>query len=113
MSKKPLPGGFESVLWSRVFSDWPVEVVQKLLKKTYEAVIPGGRVDISEPLLDGNEDFMIGWEFRYIFCDDFGVAVYKTRATYEQLLAEAGFELSGFSDMDDESFYSVIIATRP
>jgi len=113
LSEEPLPGGFELVLWSRVFSDWPVEVVQKLLKKTYEALIPGGQVVISEPLLDGNEDFVIGWEFRYIFYDDFGVAVYKTRATYEQLLAEAGFELSSFSDMDNESFYGVIIAARP
>jgi len=113
LSEEPLPGGFELVLWSRVFTDWPTEVVQKLIRKTYGALIPGGRVVICEPLLEGNEDFVIGWEFRYIFYDDFGVAVYKPRSEYEQLLTEAGFELTGFSDMDDESFYSVIIATRP
>jgi SAM-dependent methyltransferase len=113
LSEEPLPGGFELVLWSRVFTDWPAEVVQKLLKKTYEALIPGGRVVICEPLLDGNKDLIIAWEFRYIFYDDFGVAVYKTRAAYEQLLAEAGFKVTDFSDMDDESFYSVIIAARP
>lgn len=113
LSQEPLPAGFELVLWARVFADWPAEVVQKLLKKTYEALIPGGRVVICEPLLEGNEDLVIGWEFRYIFYDDFGAAVFKPRSAYEQLLTEAGFELTGFSDMDEESFYSVIIATRP
>ena len=112
LGQEPLPGDFELVLWSRVFCDWPAEVVQKLLQKTYEALIPGGRVIICEPLLDGNEDFVIAWEFRYIFSDDFGTAVYKPRAEYEQLLTETGFEVTGYSDIDDESFYSVIIATR-
>jgi len=112
LSEEPLPGGFELVLWSRVFTDWSTEVVQKLIKKTHEALIPGGQIVICEPLLDGNEDFVIAWEFRYIFSDDFGVAVYKPRSLYEKLLTEAGFTVTDFSDMDEESFYSVIIATR-
>jgi len=100
------------VLWSRVFTDWPVEVVQKLIKKTYAALIPGGQIVICEPLLDGNKDLVTEWEFRYIFYDDFGVAVYKPRSVYEQILAETGFTVSAFFDIDDESFYSVIVATR-
>ena len=113
LSEEPLPGGFELVLWSRVFTDWSAEVVQKLLRKTYEALTPRGRVVICEPLLEGNRDFVIAWEFRYIFYDDFDVAVYKTRLEYEQLLNEAGFKVTGFTDMDEESFYSVIVAARP
>jgi SAM-dependent methyltransferase len=113
LSEEPLPGGFELVLWSRVFSDWSVEVVQRLLRKTYEALVPGGRVVICEPLLDGNKDLVIAWEFRYLFYDDFGVAVYKTRSQYEQLLTEAGFRVTSFSDRDDDSIHSVIIAARP
>ena len=113
LSERPLPEGFDLVLWSRVFTDWPVEVAHRLIRKTYEALVPGGQILICEPLLDGNEDFVIAWEFRYVFSDDFGVAVYKPRAQYEQMLTETGFELTSFSDMDDESFYSVIIANRP
>ncbi len=113
LSEKPLPSGFDLVLWSRVFTDWPVEVVQKMMEKTRNSLIPGGRIVICEPLLEGNEDFVTAWEFRYIFYDDFGVAAFKTRSVYEQLLTQVGFELSGFSDADEESFYSVILATRP
>ena len=112
LSEEPLPENFELVLWSRVLTDWPVEVVQKLLKKTYDSLIPGGRIVICEPLLDDNQDLVTAWEFRYIFSDDFGVAVYKSRSTYEQLLADSGFKVTGFSEADDESFYSVITATR-
>jgi SAM-dependent methyltransferase len=113
LSEEPFPGGFELVLWSRVFTDWAADVVQRLIRKTYEALIPGGRIAICEPLLESNKDLITEWEFRYIFYDDFGVAVFKTRAVYERLLTGAGFELTSFSDRDDESCYSAIIATRP
>jgi SAM-dependent methyltransferase len=113
LSDAPLPGGFDMVLWSRVFTDWPREVVEKLIKKSYNALVPGGRIVICEPLLEGNENFVTAWEFRYIFSDDFGVAVYKPRSVYEQILTETGFKVTAFSDMDEESFYSVITATRP
>lgn len=112
LSEQPFPQGFELVLWSRVFSDWPSDVVLELLHKTYQSLTPGGRVVICEPLLDQNRDLVINWEFRYLFYDDFGVAVYKSRAQYEKLLQEAGFTPSNFYDVDEESFYSVIVATR-
>ena len=113
LSDQPLPGGFELILWSRIFSSWPSEVVSKLLKKTYDALSPGGQVMICEPMLDTNKELVTAWEFRYLFYDDFGVAVYKTRAEYEHLCTEAGFIISGFNDADDESFYSTLIAARP
>jgi SAM-dependent methyltransferase len=113
LSEKPLPGGFDLVLWSRVFTDWSREVVQKLIKKSYDALVPGGQIVICEPLLDGNKDLVTEWEFRYIFYDDFGVAVYKPRSVYEQILTETGFKACAFYDMDEESFYSVISAARP
>jgi SAM-dependent methyltransferase len=112
LSENPLPSGFEVVLWSRVFSDWSSEIVVKLMKKTREALQPGGRIIICEPMLDDNRDLAIAWEFRYLFYDDFGVAVYKTKAQYESLLTEAGFKVSDICDLDDESFYTTIIATR-
>lgn len=113
LSDQPLPGTFELVLWSRVFYDWPPEIVRKLLLKTFGALIPGGKVVICEPLLEGNDDLVIAWEFRYIFYDDFDVGVFKSRAQYEQLLIEIGFKLTHFSDIDDYSLNSVIVATRP
>ncbi len=112
LSDKSLPEGFDIVLWSRVLCDWSSEVVIGLLKKTYRSLLPGGEIIICEPLIEGNEDFIIAWEFRYIFSDDFGVACYKTRNEYEFLLHEAGFQVCGFIPADDESIYSVIRAKR-
>ncbi len=112
LSDKSLPDGFDIVLWSRVLCDWSSEVVLDLLKKTYQSLLPGGEIVICEPLIECNEDFIIAWEFRYIFADDFGVACYKTRDEYEFLLKEAGFQVYGFTPADDESIYSVIRAKR-
>ncbi|PKN76318.1 MAG: hypothetical protein CVU52_05285 [Deltaproteobacteria bacterium HGW-Deltaproteobacteria-10] len=112
LSDQPLPDGFDIVLWSRVLCDWSSEVVLDLLKKTYHSLLPGGEIIICEPLIEGNEDFIIAWEFRYIFSDDFGVACYKTRDEYEFLLKDAGFQVCSFTPADDESIYSVIRAQR-
>jgi hypothetical protein len=112
LSDASLPEGFDIVLWSRVLCDWPSEVVIDLLKKTHRSLLPDGEIVICEPLIEGNEDFIIAWEFRYIFSDDFGVACYKTRDEYEFLLSEAGFRVCGFTPADDESIYSVIRAKR-
>lgn len=112
LTDQSLPEGFDIVLWSRVLCDWSSEVVLDLLKKTFRSLLPGGEIVICEPLIEGNEDFIIAWEFRYIFADDFGVACYKTRAEYEFLLREAGFQVSDFAPADDESIYSVIRAKK-
>lgn len=113
LEEKPLPSGFDLVLWCRVLADWPPEVVRKLLKKTFDAVVPGGQVVICEPLLDDNKDLGISWEFRYIFYDDFGVGVYKSRSAYEQMLTEAGFQLVSVASANETTIHSVIIARRP
>ena len=107
-----LPGGFDMVLWSRVFADWPPEVVQDLLNKTFAALVPGGQVVICEPLIDRNADMVLSWEFRYLFYDDFGVGVYKTRAAYERMLEASGFRCDLAREDNEESIYSVIVATR-
>jgi hypothetical protein len=112
LTDKTLPEGFDIVLWSRVFCDWSSEVVADLLKKTHSSLLPGGEIVICEPLIGGNEDFVIAWEFRYIFSDDFGVGCYKTRTEYESLLHEAGFQIIGFTPAGDEDMYSVIRAKR-
>ncbi len=107
-----LPGEFDIVLWSRVLCDWPSDIVFSLLQKTHNALLPGGEIVICEPFIKDNEDLILAWEFRYIFSDDFGVACYKTRGEYEFLLKESGFEISGYTPPDDDSFYSVIRAKK-
>jgi SAM-dependent methyltransferase len=113
LSEQPLPGGFDTILWSRVLSDWPKDVVSKLLKKTYDALLPGGQVVICEPFIDDNRNLVMAWEFRYLFYDDFGVAVYKSQADYEQLITGQGFTISKIHKADDDSIYSTLVARHP
>jgi hypothetical protein len=44
-------------------------------------------------MLEGNLEFSISWEYRYIFYDTFGRAMYKPLEVYRKLLSDAGFEI--------------------
>lgn len=105
-----LPGRFDRVLFNRVLTDWSSEVCRMLFEKARRALSPGGRLVINEALVDGNLNYTIAWEFRYIFYDTFGRAMFKPLEVYRQLLAETGFEISKVSPMLDDAFYSVIEA---
>lgn len=108
--KEELPGGFDRVLFSRVLTDWTPSVCLMLFEKSRRALLPGGRLVINEALVEGNVDYSISWEFRYIFYDTFGRAMFKPVPVYQQLLADAGFEIVKVSPMLDDAFYSVIEA---
>jgi cyclopropane fatty-acyl-phospholipid synthase-like methyltransferase len=105
-----LPGGFDRVLFSRVLTDWSPEVCRMLFEKARRALAPGGVLVINEALVDGNLDYTIAWEFRYIFYDTFGRAMFKPLEVYRELLADAGFAITKVSPMLDDAFYSVIEA---
>lgn len=105
-----LPAGFDRVLFSRVLTDWNAETCVMLFKKVKRALRPGGRLIINEALVEGNVDYTIAWEFRYMYYDTFGRALLKPLSTYQRLLAEAGFEILHVTPMIDDAFYSVIEA---
>ena len=70
--KEELPGGFDRVLFSRVLTDWTPKVCLMLFEKARRALAPDGRLVINEAFVEGNLDYAIAWEFRYIFYDTFG-----------------------------------------
>jgi len=105
-----LPEGFAGILWTRIFSDLPDETVLQLLKKTRKAINADGRVIICETMTDGNEDFVLTCEFNYLFTDDLGARLFKTKKKYESLLKEAGFNAVDFHEAGDEGMYTVITA---
>ena len=107
-----LPSGFDRVMFSRVLTDWAPEVCRMLMEKSRRALVPNGRLIINEALVDGNEDYALSWEFRYLFYDTFGRAMFKPLRVYDELLQRTGFEIVSVSPMSDEAFYSVIEA-RP
>ena len=108
--KDELPGGFDRILFSRVLTDWTPNVCQMLFEKARRASTDDGQLIINEALVDGNGDYSVSWEFRYIFYDTFGRAMFKPFRVYEQLLASAGFKVTRVAPMLDDAFYNVIQA---
>jgi precorrin-6B methylase 2 len=108
--KDELPGGFDRVMFSRVLTDWTPSVCQMLFEKSRRALAKGGRLIINEALVDGNVDYSVSWEFRYIYYDTFGRAMFKPFRVYQDLLAEAGFKVISVAPMLDDAFYNVIQA---
>jgi len=81
-----------------------------LFEKSRRALVPGGKLVINEAFVEGNLDYSISWEFRYIFYDTFGRAMFKPLDVYRKLLNDAGFKIAKVYPMLDDAFYSVIEA---
>lgn len=109
--REELPGAYDRILFSRVLTDWNAETCAMLFRKSKRALRTGGRLVINEAFTEGNADYALAWEFRYMFYDTFGRALLKPLATYERLLNEAGFEIVRVTPMIDDAFYSVIEAS--
>lgn len=113
----PANGIYDRVLFSRVLTDWDASTCRMLLQKAKDVLLKtkhesgrDGRLVINEAFFEGNADYCAAWEFRYIFYDTFGRAVYKSVDTYRSILKEVGFEIVTVSPMLDTAFYSVITA---
>jgi hypothetical protein len=98
------------VLFNRTLADWQPTVCKMLFDKVRRSMAPGGKLVINEAMLEGNTDFTLAWEFRYIFYDSYGRALFKPLSVYKQLLEDAGFRVTKVTPMRDEAFYSVIEA---
>ena len=108
--KDEFPTGFDHVLFNRTLADWQPTVCKMLFDKVRRSMAPGGKLVINEAMLEGNTDFTLAWEFRYIFYDSYGRALFKPLSVYKQLLEDAGFRVTKVTPMRDEAFYSVIEA---
>jgi SAM-dependent methyltransferase len=110
--KDPLPHGYDVVQFSRVMADWDENTCRMLMEKSHQALVPGGRLVICEPMTDDNRDLAVAWEFGYIPYDDFGVELYKPFSTYERLLNETGFTVIKSVRKTPDSVHSTIVAQR-
>ncbi|MGD9591891.1 MAG: methyltransferase, partial [Candidatus Berkiella sp.] len=107
-----LPSNFDLILFSRVLCDWPDEVCDKLFKMSYEALNEGGTLIICEPFKNDNQNMMLVWEYRYMFWDSFGKAVFKDTTHYTKMLEKAGFSNFKISQPNKNYIYRVVSATK-
>lgn len=104
------PEGYDAIMFSRVLTDWSPAVCKMLFEKVRRALVPGGKLVINEAFVEGNMDYAISWEFRYVHYDTFGRRLFKEFAVYQGLLEEVGFEITKVTPMTDHAFYSVVEA---
>jgi len=88
----PLPGGSDVISLVRVLYDHADTTVAALLRNVYEALPPGGRVIVSEPMSGGGAPNRPGDAYFAFYT--MAMQTGKTRSAEQvtQLLLEAGFE---------------------
>jgi hypothetical protein len=116
LTDESLPLGYDRVLFSRVLTDWTPKVCQTLLAKAKNSLIPpspgvgGGKIVINEAFNEGNWDYAIAWEMRYVYYDTFGRHLFKSVEVYQKIFKEIGCKVTEYYPMLDNAFYSVLVA---
>lgn len=112
LEDEAFPPNYDAVLFSRVLCDWSPETCKKLLTMAYHALKKGGQLIITEAFYEDNHDFSVGWEFRYIFWDDFEAETFKSSLTYTKILQDIGFEVTKITSVTDDTIYSILLAEK-
>jgi SAM-dependent methyltransferase len=111
--KHEFPKEYDTILFSRIVSDWSAEKCRHLFKNAKNALKPKGKVIIVDFCLNGNTTPCLVWEYRCLFIDLFETFLLKPVEIYSQLLRESGFTNIQITPMSDQSYYTVIQAEAP
>lgn len=87
----PLPQGADIISLVRVLYDHADETVIALLKAVHDALPPGGRVLISEPMTGGSSPQRAGDAYFALYCMAMRTGRARSQAQIVQLLTQAGF----------------------
>lgn len=86
-----LPAGADTVSLVRVLYDHADDTVAALLRKLCEALPPGGRLVVSEPMTGGARPHPAGDVYFALYCMAMGTGRARSAAEISALLAGAGF----------------------
>jgi len=110
MFQDPLPGGFDAHLFSNVLHDWDVPKVEALLKKSYDALEPGGTLIIHDAHLNAEKTGPLPVaEYSVVLMHSTEGRCYGVGEIFE-MLAKAGF--SGMTFCETAADRSVITAVK-
>lgn len=87
----PLPRGADAISLVRVLYDHDTDTVRALLRAVHDALPPGGRLIVSEPMTGGPCPERAGDAYYAIYCLAMQTGRARSAAEIAGLLAEAGF----------------------
>lgn len=87
----PLPGGADAVSLVRVLYDHADDTVATLLARVFEALPPGGRVIVAEPMSGGDRPERATDAYFAFYCMAMGTGRVRSAAEIAALLSSAGF----------------------
>jgi demethylspheroidene O-methyltransferase len=109
----PLPRGADAVSLVRVLYDHADETVRALLTRVFEALPPGGRVIVAEPMSGGDRPDPITDVYFAFYCMAMRTGRVRSGAEIADLLRAAGFERPVVRRGDRPYVTSAVVAARP
>jgi demethylspheroidene O-methyltransferase len=110
---EPLPRGADAVSLVRVLYDHADETVRALLTRVFEALPPGGRVIVAEPMSGGDRPDPITDVYFAFYCMAMRTGRVRSGAEIADLLRAAGFERPVVRRGDRPYVTSAVVAARP
>ncbi|WP_425092459.1 methyltransferase [Tropicimonas sp. S265A] len=109
----PLPKGADVISLVRVLYDHADETVKALLAKVYDALPPGGRVVISEPMAGGATPTRAGDAYFAFYTMAMQTGCARSAAQVSDLLVQAGFSAVETIPTYREFVTGVVVARKP
>lgn len=108
-----LPRGADMITLIRVLYDHADETVEMLLRKVFEALPPGGRLLISEPMSGGSKPTRSGDVYFSLYTMAMTTGRARSGETIRQAVARAGFENIRFIETSRPFLTSCTTAEKP
>lgn len=109
----PLPRGGDAISLVRVFYDHADETVRDLIDKAFDALPPGGRLIVSEPMSGGARPERATDAYFAFYCMAMQTGRVRSQARIAAFLADAGFEDVQTPRSSRPFVTSVVTARRP
>ena len=109
----PLPDGADTITLIRVLYDHADDTVAALLQSVYDALPPGGRLVVSEPMSGGAKPNRAGDAYFAVYTMAMGTGCTRSAARISELLQGAGFEDIAQPKTHRPFVTSVVTARKP
>ncbi|RBO53674.1 SAM-dependent methyltransferase [Rhodovulum sp. BSW8] len=109
----PLPEGADAVSLVRVCYDHADETVRALMRKIHDALPPGGRLIVSEPMAGGAHPNRSGDAYFAFYCMAMGTGRARSPERLAEMMKEAGFQGVEMPRTRRSYITSVVVGRKP